>query len=74
MTGLKFECAPFPNSISGCACMVPPANASDCSYTGEDVLKYFEHDDVRYGVWAAILIAILIVFKLATLATLRLQN
>jgi hypothetical protein len=74
MTGLTFDCEPSPNSLSGCACMVPPANASDCSYSGEDVLKYYEHDDVKFGVWAAILIAIFVFFKLATWITLRIKD
>jgi hypothetical protein len=74
MTGLTFNCAPSPGSPSGCACMVPPSNATGCTFTGEDVMKYFEHDDVKYGVWAAILISILVAFKLGTWITMHAKD
>ncbi|KAJ3360862.1 hypothetical protein HDU91_004259, partial [Kappamyces sp. JEL0680] len=70
MVGLTFQCQPNPAS-SGCSCMVPGAGNPQCTFSGEDVMSYYEHDDVKFGVWLAILLAILVVLKLGTYAVLK---
>jgi hypothetical protein len=74
MTGLTFTCAPNPLSPSGCACLVPSASAARCTFSGEDVLTYYEHNDVKFGVWLAVLFAILVAFKLTTYLILKLRG
>ena len=74
MTGLTFNCATSPLSPNGCACLVPSASAANCTFSGEDVMTYYEHNDVKYGVWLAVLFAILVAFKLATYAILKIRG
>jgi hypothetical protein len=71
MTDITFNCAQGP---TGCACMVPGANLTSCTFTGNDVMNYYEHSDVKYGLWLGILFAILAFFKISTYLVLKIQG
>jgi hypothetical protein len=73
MEGLVFNCAPSPLSPGGCACMVPSA-MGNCKFSGYDVMAYYEHSDVNYGIWLLALFIILFVFKFATYITLKIRG
>jgi hypothetical protein len=73
MEGLIFNCAPSPSSPGGCACMVPSA-LGNCQFSGNDVMAYYEHSNVSYGIWLVVLVALLIAFKLGTYITLKVRG
>lgn len=70
MSGLTFNC-----EDDGCACVIPSvAGDSNCTFTGEDVLHYFESGDVSYTDWLLIMAGIFIFFKAMTYILLKIQT
>lgn len=74
LTGLTFTCASNPRAPNSCSCLVPSSTPSTCTFSGSDVLKYYEHDNVKYGVWFAALVAIFVAFKIGTYLVLKLRG
>jgi hypothetical protein len=63
LRGLIFRCVTV---IDGtCDCAYPSSTPETCTVSGADVLDYFEIGHVRYGVWAAILIGITAIYRIA---------
>jgi len=73
LTGLEFKCDPSPG---GCACIIPSnsGNTTGCSFTGEDVLAYYEYSDIPYEEWTPYLLAIFAFFKVATYIVLKIST
>jgi ABC-type multidrug transport system permease subunit len=72
LTGLTFTCAR--TVANTCSCLVPSSTPSTCTFSGNDVLAYYEHTDVKYWVWFLALVGILVVFKFATYLVLKLRG
>ena len=58
LRGLDFECT------ESCTCAYPSSNASSCTVSGEDVLRYLDIYDISYGSWVGILISIITIYRL----------
>lgn len=78
LLGLTFTCAGASNSTrtasESCSCLVPSSTPSTCTFTGYDVLSYYEHTNVSYWLWFVALVAILFAFKFATFLVLKNQR
>ena len=74
MTGLVFNCASPQTAGGQCACSVPSALNAVCKFNGQDVLKYYERDNVTYGAWLGYLLAIWAFFKIATYIVLKVRG
>lgn len=66
-----FQCDQTP---TGCFCLIPPANATACEFTGRDVLDFYGYTDIEDGKWVGILFAILAAFKLGTYVILKMRG
>merc|ERR1712137_629880 len=60
-------------SVEVCQCAFPDLNG-DCVITGDEVLKYYEYEDVNIWPWCAVLLGIAIFFRLLFLFFLRFFN
>ena len=58
-------------STSSCFCSFPPSVPGACTFTGDDVISYYQYFDVSYQNWAIILGAIYIFYRLVTYAWLK---
>jgi len=71
-TGLTFSCEQA--ATDECACIIPQSNKnSTCQFTGEDVLKFYEYDNISYTNWLLINAAIFVAFKVITVVFLKFQ-
>jgi ABC-type multidrug transport system permease subunit len=66
--GKTFQCDRVQN---GCFCVVPSSAPSSCTFSGQDVLKFMDYEDINDGLWIGIMIAIFFVFKLGTYLVLK---
>jgi len=72
MNGLSFSCE---TESGGCACVIPPKNkSSTCSFTGEDVLEFYDYVNIHYTKWLLIMTAIFLLFKILTLVLLKMET
>ncbi|KAJ6488902.1 P-loop containing nucleoside triphosphate hydrolase protein, partial [Mycena sanguinolenta] len=62
LRGLTFSCEQVNGS---CVCAYPSSTPDTCTVSGQDVLDYLEIGSISYGKWAAILISITIIFRIA---------
>ncbi|KAF7320751.1 ABC transporter domain-containing protein [Mycena chlorophos] len=65
--GLSFRC------VDACTCAYPSSTPASCTVSGDDVLTYL---DVRigYGKWAAILIAITVIYRIGLYFALKARS
>jgi ABC-type multidrug transport system permease subunit len=65
MEGISFNCS------TKYVCLVPPTDPNSGYFTGEELIVYYEHGNVQYGLWLLYLSIILLVFKLLTYLVLK---
>lgn len=61
--GLTFKCETVVNG--SCVCAYPSSTPATCTLSGDDVLAYLDIGSISYGKWAAILISINIIYRVA---------
>jgi hypothetical protein len=49
-----------------CVCAYPSSTPDTCTVSGDDVLRYLEIRSISYGKWIAILIAITLIYRIAS--------
>ncbi|PPQ75685.1 hypothetical protein CVT26_001519 [Gymnopilus dilepis] len=64
LRGLTFQCKTDSTTNNQCVCAYPSSTPSDCTVSGEDVLKYLDIGGIRYGEWAGILLAIFVIYRI----------
>ncbi|CAA7263567.1 unnamed protein product [Cyclocybe aegerita] len=63
LRGLTFKCNTVMNGE--CVCAYPTSTPASCTVSGEDILDYLEIGGISYGRWAAIVICITIIYRVA---------
>jgi hypothetical protein len=63
LRGLTFQCGTLVNG--SCVCAYPSSTPETCTVSGADVLGYLEIGNISYGKWAAIVIGITIIYRIA---------
>ncbi|KAJ6488885.1 P-loop containing nucleoside triphosphate hydrolase protein [Mycena sanguinolenta] len=71
LRGLTFTCEQINGS---CVCAYPSSTPDTCTVSGQDVLDYLEIGSISYGKWAAILLSITIIFRIALYFTLKARS
>ncbi|KAI9021882.1 P-loop containing nucleoside triphosphate hydrolase protein [Hyaloraphidium curvatum] len=76
LSGQTFTCDEIPSGNSTqCFCMFPSTlPPSQCAFTGNDVMDYYEIGGATIGNWVGVLVAICCVFRIFFYVTLRLQK
>jgi len=72
LRGLTFECVTLVNG--SCACAYPSSTPETCTVSGADVLGYLDIGSISYGKWAAILIAITVIYRIGLYLALRARS
>ncbi|KAF7300165.1 ABC transporter domain-containing protein [Mycena kentingensis (nom. inval.)] len=68
LRGITFRCA------DACTCAYPSSTPESCTLAGTDVLAYLDVGGIDYGAWAAIMIAITILYRVGLYFALRLRS
>ncbi|KAJ7085467.1 P-loop containing nucleoside triphosphate hydrolase protein [Mycena belliarum] len=72
LRGLTFKCVTV---IDGsCACAYPSSTPETCTVSGTDILTYLNIGDISYGSWAAIMLAITLIYRIALYCALKLRS
>ncbi|KAJ7754347.1 ABC-2 type transporter-domain-containing protein [Mycena maculata] len=70
--GLTFKCV---TSVNGsCDCAYPSSTPETCTVSGADVLDYLGIGYISYGKWAAILIAITLIYRILLYFALNVRS
>ncbi|KAF6743949.1 P-loop containing nucleoside triphosphate hydrolase protein [Ephemerocybe angulata] len=72
LRGVAFTCNTIVNGA--CACAYPSSTPSTCTVSGDDVLNYLDIDNISYGKWAAIVVCISIIYRIALYGALKLRS
>lgn len=72
LRGVTFTCNTIVNGA--CACAYPSSTPSTCTVSGDDVLNYLDIDNISYGKWAAIVVCISIIYRIALYGALKLRS
>ncbi|KAJ6529686.1 P-loop containing nucleoside triphosphate hydrolase protein [Mycena capillaripes] len=72
LRGLSFNCVTLVNG--SCVCAYPSSTPDTCTVSGEDVLNYLEIGSISYGKWAAILVAITLIYRIALYFSLKARS
>ncbi|KAJ3517350.1 hypothetical protein NLJ89_g561 [Agrocybe chaxingu] len=72
LRGLTFECNTIMNGE--CVCAYPTSTPALCTVSGEDILDYLEIGGISYGRWAAIVICITIIYRVALYFALKARS
>ncbi|KAJ7930537.1 P-loop containing nucleoside triphosphate hydrolase protein [Mycena leptocephala] len=72
LRGLTFQCGTLVNG--SCVCAYPSSTPETCTVSGADVLGYLEIGDISYGKWAAIVIGITIIYRIALYFALKMRS
>ncbi|TFK32447.1 hypothetical protein BDQ12DRAFT_707624 [Crucibulum laeve] len=67
--GLTFKCNTIANG--SCACAYSSSTPDTCTVSGSDVLNYLDIGSISYGKWAAIIISINILYRIALYLALK---
>ncbi|KAJ6498435.1 P-loop containing nucleoside triphosphate hydrolase protein [Mycena vitilis] len=70
--GLTFNCVTTLNGT--CTCAYPSSTPDTCTVSGADVLSYLDVLDISYGSWAAILLGIIVIYRVALYFALKLRS
>ncbi|KAJ6542947.1 P-loop containing nucleoside triphosphate hydrolase protein [Mycena capillaripes] len=70
--GLTFKCVTLVNGT--CTCAYPSSTPETCTVSGADVLDYLDIGRISYGKWAAILIGITIIYRIALYFALKARS
>ncbi|KAJ3098713.1 hypothetical protein HDU97_003772 [Phlyctochytrium planicorne] len=63
LRGLTFSCGT--NAKGACQCAYPSSLGPDsCTVSGEDVLQYLDIHWIKFGHWSAILISIIVIYRI----------
>ncbi|KAJ7088263.1 P-loop containing nucleoside triphosphate hydrolase protein [Mycena epipterygia] len=68
LRGLTFTCS------DACVCAYPSSTPDTCTVSGDDVLRYLEIADISYAKWAAIVIGITIIYRIALYFALKARS
>ncbi|KAJ7055552.1 P-loop containing nucleoside triphosphate hydrolase protein [Mycena amicta] len=68
LRGLTFRC------VDACTCAYPSSTPETCTVSGADVLAYLDVGSISYGSWAAILICITLIYRIALYFALRMRS
>ncbi|TFK66951.1 P-loop containing nucleoside triphosphate hydrolase protein [Pluteus cervinus] len=72
LDGLVFKCN---NIINGsCFCAYPSSTPELCTVSGDDVLKYLKIDGTSYSKWSAIMVGIIVIYRIAYVRSLVTSN
>ncbi len=79
LAGQKFTCETISSdgnsTATTCFCMFPSSlPPSECAFSGNDVLRYYEIGGASVGNWVGVLVAIIVVFRILFYVTIRLQK
>ncbi|KAF8513122.1 P-loop containing nucleoside triphosphate hydrolase protein [Hysterangium stoloniferum] len=70
LRGLTFQCTTIANGV--CTCAYPTSTPEKCTLSGEDILSFLEIGSVSYGKWSAILVSIIIIYRIMQVAAAQL--
>ncbi|KAI0789359.1 P-loop containing nucleoside triphosphate hydrolase protein [Abortiporus biennis] len=72
LRGVTFKCTTIINGQ--CSCVYPTSTPQACTVSGEDVLNYLDIDGISYGKWAAILVCIIIIYRIVLFISLKVRS
>jgi len=72
LRGLTFKCVTVVNGT--CACAYPSSTPETCTVSGADILNYLDVGSISYGKWAAILVAITVIYRIALYFALKVRS
>ncbi|KAJ6600331.1 P-loop containing nucleoside triphosphate hydrolase protein [Mycena vulgaris] len=70
--GLSFKCVTLVDGA--CVCAYPSSTPETCTVSGADVLDYLDIGTIPYGGWAAIVISITIIYRIALYFALKMRS
>ena len=66
--GLTFQCG------QACECIIPSSDPGSCTFSGLDVLKNYEYDEVSVANWMLVLVGQIVIYRLIFYAILRMKT
>ncbi|KDR73313.1 hypothetical protein GALMADRAFT_251927 [Galerina marginata CBS 339.88] len=70
--GLNFTCNTIVNGK--CLCAYPSSTPATCTVSGNDVLNYLDIGSISYGKWAAILVSIVVIYRIGLFYALKARS
>lgn len=70
-SGLTFQCQ---QNGDECFCTFPRSDPSKCEFTGEDVLTYYDYENVKPWLWCLALVIMFFVFRIGFYLLLKFRN
>ncbi|KAJ7477969.1 P-loop containing nucleoside triphosphate hydrolase protein [Mycena galericulata] len=70
--GLTFKC--ITNLNGSCVCAYPSSTPETCTVSGADVLEYLEIGDISYGKWAAVVVGIILIYRIGLYFALKARS
>ncbi|KAF8154965.1 P-loop containing nucleoside triphosphate hydrolase protein [Crassisporium funariophilum] len=72
LRGLHFKCSTVANGV--CVCAYPTSTPETCTVSGDDVLRYLDIGTISFAKWASILIAIIVIYRVALFFALKARS
>ncbi|KAF9460328.1 P-loop containing nucleoside triphosphate hydrolase protein [Collybia nuda] len=72
LRGITFRCDTIAEGV--CTCAYPSSTPETCTVSGGDILAYLDIGSVSYGKWAAILVCINILYRIALFGALKARS
>ncbi|KAJ7500865.1 P-loop containing nucleoside triphosphate hydrolase protein [Mycena galericulata] len=70
--GLTFKCVTILNG--SCVCAYPSSTPETCTVSGADVLDYLEIGDISYRKWAAVVVGIILIYRIGLYFALKARS